>query len=321
MSKLATLLLIAAFTASLFMVKAAPASAAIKPSVPDFTVKLVAHPYDVPTTYSTDPYTGEKITHLGYHVENKIIEVTIKNQPSVYGADYTLYYNVRFKGHFEDNWVELYSYSDSSSGNLPPRTDSQYTVLSLPANYPPNVQVDFQVEAILAHRYERQGFSDDWLAQHPLAEVMQPGLKDSYVQEFAIAGSSGWSNTQTVAVPAPVTLLLSQNELFGTSDVPLHFAAGNQALQFKYSLDGGANVTVAGNTTLTALSNGYHNVTVYATDEFGNTGATETIYFNVEAPELFTNWLIIAVIIIVLVIVAVSLSFYFQKRKREAEQT
>ena len=50
-----------------------------KPSVPEFTVKLVAHPYDVPTTYSTDPYTGETITHAGYHMENKSIEVSIKN--------------------------------------------------------------------------------------------------------------------------------------------------------------------------------------------------------------------------------------------------
>ena len=58
-----------------------------KPSVPEFTVKAVSHPYDVPTTYSTDPYTGETITHEGYHVENKSIEVWIKNQPFTPYAD------------------------------------------------------------------------------------------------------------------------------------------------------------------------------------------------------------------------------------------
>jgi len=126
-----------------------------KPSVPEFTVKLVEHPYDVPTTYSIDKYTGENVTNPGFHVENKKIEISIKNQPSVYGENYTLYYNVRVKGNFENNWVELYSYSDSSSGNLPPKTDSQYTVLSLPADYPPNAQVNFQVEAIIVARAER----------------------------------------------------------------------------------------------------------------------------------------------------------------------
>jgi len=142
---------------------------------------------------------------------------------------------------------------------------------------------------------------------------MQPGLKDSYVQEFAIAGSSGWSNTQTVTIPAPVTLLLSQNENFGTSDVPLHFTAGNQASQFKYSLDGGANVTVAGNTTLTGLPNGYHNVTVYAVDEFGNAGASETVHFNVEVP--FPTMFVAASITIV-IIAGLVLLVYFTKRNR-----
>ena len=34
-----------------------------KPSVPEFTVALVDTSYDVPTTYSTDPYTGKQLTH------------------------------------------------------------------------------------------------------------------------------------------------------------------------------------------------------------------------------------------------------------------
>jgi hypothetical protein len=52
-----------------------------------------------------------------------------------------------------------------------------------------------------------------------------------------------------------------------------------------YSLDGKANVTVAGNTTLNELPNGSHNITVYATDLEGNTAASKTIYFTVDAPQ------------------------------------
>ena len=81
-----------------------------KPSVPEFTLVLVDSSYDVPTTYSIDPYTGENITHHGYHVEDKKIGMKIKNQPftSYYddslGQTVSFYYNIRFKGHFEEEF-------------------------------------------------------------------------------------------------------------------------------------------------------------------------------------------------------------------------
>jgi hypothetical protein len=310
MSKRATLLLITVLAvSSLIMVSSAFAQSITKPSVPEFTVKLVEHPYDVPTTYSIDKYTGENVTHLGYHIENKTIEISIKNQPSVWGENYTLYYNVRVKGHFEKNWTELQSYSAQS--------DSKYTVLSLPVYYPPKAQVDFQVEAIIVHSYENRVFSDDWLAQHPLAEVMQSGLEDIYEREFEIVGTSGWSETQTVTIPAPVTLLLHQNGKFGTSNVALDFVVDNQTSQFKYSLDSGENVPISGNTTLTGLANGYHNVTVYAVDEFGNTIASETVYFSVDVP--FPTTLVVASAITV-VVIGIGLLVYFKKRKRQTDR-
>lgn len=62
------------------MVKSA-FSSITKPSVPEFTVKLVDSSYDVPTTYSIDPYTGQNVTHAGSHVESRTLDVKIKNQP------------------------------------------------------------------------------------------------------------------------------------------------------------------------------------------------------------------------------------------------
>jgi hypothetical protein len=78
MSKLATLLFITVLTvSSLVMVGSVFAQSIQTPSVPEFTVKLVAHPYDVPPTTTTtiDQYTGQEIvtTIPGYHVENKSI--------------------------------------------------------------------------------------------------------------------------------------------------------------------------------------------------------------------------------------------------------
>jgi hypothetical protein len=52
-----------------------------------------------------------------------------------------------------------------------------------------------------------------------------------------------------------------------------------------YSLDGQETITITGNTTIAGLTNGLHNVTVYAKDTFENMGASETIYFSVAQPE------------------------------------
>lgn len=53
-----------------------------KPSVPEFTLKYLDYSYDVPPTYGIDQYTGENVTvKYGYHVDNRSIEFTFKNQP------------------------------------------------------------------------------------------------------------------------------------------------------------------------------------------------------------------------------------------------
>jgi hypothetical protein len=85
-----------------------------------------------------------------------------------------------------------------------------------------------------------------------------------------------------------------------------------------YCLDGQENLAISGNTTLTELPNGEHNITVYATDETGNTGASETIIFNVAKPEPpapFPTTMVIAPIASVGVM-GVGLLVYFKKRKR-----
>ena len=49
-----------------------------------------------------------------------------------------------------------------------------------------------------------------------------------------------------------------------------------------YSLDGQSNVAITENTTLTELPEGSHNIIVYASDSFGNTGASSTVLFTVD---------------------------------------
>lgn len=84
-----------------------------------------------------------------------------------------------------------------------------------------------------------------------------------------------------------IRMLTSENRTFETSNAPLNFTIDESFSKIEYSLDGKSNVTTSGNTTLTGLTNGYHNVTVYATDAAGNTGASETLFFAVNAPVTF----------------------------------
>jgi hypothetical protein len=121
-------------------------------------------------------------------------------------------------------------------------------------------------------------------------------------------------STVSFSIPPQVTILSPENKAYNISDVPLDFIVNETFSKIEYSLDGQSNVTINGNTTLTWLPNGYHNVTVYATDEFGNTGVSKIIYFNVEAP--FPTALVVAVSVATVAVVSVALLVYFKKRKR-----
>jgi hypothetical protein len=111
--------------------------------------------------------------------------------------------------------------------------------------------------------------------------------------------------------PPKISVLSPVNQKFNESSVPLSFTVDKPVNWTGYSLDGGETVTVAGNTTMEGLANGVHNVTVYATDTFGNTGTSETVSFSVEVP--FPATMVIAPIASVVVVGAV-LAFYFRKR-------
>lgn len=128
MQKSSVLLLILILTmSSLTIVRSLGAQTT--PSVPEFTLKLVDNSYDIAPTYRIDSYTGENVTVTeGYHVQNRSIEVTIKNQRfTAYienGTHIRLYYSVRFKGHFAD-----WGYEPSPDTYVQP-SYSEFTVIT-----------------------------------------------------------------------------------------------------------------------------------------------------------------------------------------------
>jgi len=113
-------------------------------------------------------------------------------------------------------------------------------------------------------------------------------------------------------VPPIVDVASPVNQTYNVSSVSVDFTMNKSAAWMGYSLDGRDNVTVNGNTTLDGLSNGLHNITVYARDYLDNTDASETVSFIVEAP--FPTTLAIATVVS-LSIIGIGLLVYFKKRK------
>ncbi|MBN1244525.1 hypothetical protein JXA31_02915 [Candidatus Bathyarchaeota archaeon] len=118
-------------------------------------------------------------------------------------------------------------------------------------------------------------------------------------------------------VPPVVEVVSPVNQTYNASSVSLNFTVNKPAEWMSYSLDGQDNVTVVGNVTLDGLSNGLHNVTVYARDELGNTGVSETITFSVEAH--FPTALVAASTASI-AIIGVGVLVYFKKRKHQTRK-
>jgi hypothetical protein len=161
--------------------------------VPEFTLDYVDNSYDVPptTTSSTNPYTNETTTTTisGYHVENKTVIATIKNN---IGASY---YNFRYKGHYAEKWRYYPSDPDSpskynhyNSYRVPYQaSNSSYTVISL--HFLPEIpegEIDIQMQALFG----------GYRAVHYGNILLPEPTYDFYFE----GTTSEWSPTQTITI-------------------------------------------------------------------------------------------------------------------------
>jgi hypothetical protein len=127
-------------------------------------------------------------TQAGYRVENRSIEVSIKNQPfTAYeenGEVISICYDVQVKGHFQNwegdsNYKSMFASSNSEFTTITYSLDQSNTADSVNpmlGKIPASGQVDFQVEAFTG------SLSTDY----------------SYL---ASDDKSGWSNIQTIIIP------------------------------------------------------------------------------------------------------------------------
>jgi hypothetical protein len=138
---------------------------------------------------------------------------------------------------------------------------------------------------------------------------------------FETGGSSKVSFTIDT-VPPRVTVFPIGNMTFTESkpvEVHLNFTLNEPAAKISYVLDERGNVTVEGNTTLSGLSTGEHNVTIFAWDAAGNVGCSETVAFTVVEP--FPTLSVVAVSIASISAVGTGLLLFYRKHRREAART
>jgi hypothetical protein len=195
------ILLMAISSASLLIVKPTNAQTLPTPSIPQFSLKFVDSSYDVPTSVTTDPFTGQNTTMQGYHVQQSTLEIIIVNQQLVYqskeypGASF--YYNVNFKGQFDSSWRRWFfpdnmplanasgpqtiiTMGTLSGNSLNVSSGSQPTEIDVPSNG----TIDFQVQALIG----------------------QVGKVAQSLGGWEFDGqTSGWSTTQTITIPASST--------------------------------------------------------------------------------------------------------------------
>jgi len=169
------------------------------------------------------PYTG-KVTSTaipGYHVQNKSVQIIIKNQPftsylNENGSRVWLFYYVAVKGHFE-NWGTIdanYWLKQKLSESYPPGfidiSDSQYTVKTHTlGNVSDGGQVDFRAQAIIGYSTR----INTTFSGPPIG--LEPG--ESYHYHTFTGEVSDWSNTQTISIPDGAISISSPNPIAPTS--------------------------------------------------------------------------------------------------------
>ncbi len=140
------------------------------------------------------------------------------------------------------------------------------------------------------------------------------------IGEWKIPSYEGYSSAVTFTIDAirpRVKILSPEPSLYIASDVTLTFTLSEPASQMVYCLDDMKNVSITSNATLASLSSGRHTLVLYASDEAGNTGASEKATFDVNIPTPLATTLIAIAIVISTVVISFGLVAYFVRRNKK----
>jgi hypothetical protein len=239
------------------------------------------------------------------------------------GLDYTLTYSIDGKNERAIPWT-VYNpnkefhlfYTASGTVALPELSEGSH----------------FITAKIVAGLYDFHGANPPGAPFKPTS----PGSSDyeaSWIDAvyFTVDSGAGTpeSSPASDSVPPIISGISLDNGTYTSAEVVLNFTASEKISQATYSLDGEDNVTISGNTTLTGLSVGTHNLTIYAWDDAGNIGASKTVNFDVSdmasAPlqpsEFFPTASVVVASVAIVIAVAGGLLVYFRKHNHFSKKT
>lgn len=204
-------------------------------------------------------------------------------------------------------WWNLDHLPDVESQSYDPTTNSWTVGSSVPSK-----RIDFGSVVINDIIYTIGGFIPTYGNMINVSALNQQYIPLEY---GTINNTTGQDIT-----PPDITITSPENTTYNTTSIQLNYYVNESELYLRYKLDETV-VELTGNTTLTNLSQGQHNITIYATDQTGNTAATETIYFTVtqEAENQASGYIIVLVAGVsgvAAVIVGIGLFYYFRKKQK-----
>ena len=114
-------------------------------------------------------------------------------------------------------------------------------------------------------------------------------------------------------VPPVITVFSPKNTTYDVKkNVSLLFTVDKPPSGLWYKLDDQDEVGILSNISISGISEGAHNLTVYARDDVGNI-SSEVIYFSLEEP--FTTTLFAIAIVVTAILFVGGLAYYLKKRK------
>ena len=101
------------------------------------------------------------------------------------------------------------------------------------------------------------------------------------------------------AMPPIITIISPESKTYTTYTVGLTYMIDEPTSWVGYSLDGGKNVTITGDTIFSNLSTGQHILTVYANDTAGNMGSGAVLFTISTPPPDIRPWIFLIIALIV----------------------
>jgi len=237
----------------------------------------------VPLTYKVD----EPIDWVGYSLDG-VANVTLTGNITLPGLSYDPHSLTVYANDTSGNWgKDTVHFTVAEPDVTPPvitivsPLNQTYTVKTIPLEY----KVDEPTDWV---GYSLDEAANETLTGNNTLSGLSLGSHTLTIYANDTSGNMGNCTVHFTVADATspiVTIVSPMNTTYTTTSIPLNYKVEEENPDWVgYSLDGAANMTLMGNTTLSGLSYDSHSITVYANDTSGNEGWS-TVWFTVAKDE------------------------------------